>query len=660
MNQKRPPTQHLAKLLLCFLVAACQLCAGDNDALLDPFFSTHFLQEVSISPDGRKVAWVQMELGKGNQYSKNVYVACAQRGCSPQVVDTFDDADRYGLAWSPDSEHLTFIVAAPDRSPRLAIADTDVHRIRTLGELTGVLSSPHWSPDGQYVSVLRDSGTKSQSEDVDKVHILVHPEKRHQQVVLLSADSGTIREVTPSNLFVYEYDWAPDGKVLAVTAAPAVEDNRWWTAQLYTVNVESGRPTLVYKPELQIAYPKWSPDGKYIALIGGLMSDFIAPGGDLYLIETASGVARNLTAGLKSSVTWVGWQASSRVLTAEIVDGEGQVASIGLQNGTRQVLWQGTDAPFATQAEFNPFGFSLAISRDGQMTAGVRTSFDRAPEVWSGPIGKWQQITHVNEQAKRTWGKAKSLHWTSEGRRLQGWLLYPSEFSSARKYPLVTVVHGGPASAALAHWGIPFDNAEVLSQLGYFVFYPNPRGSMGLGERFTQGNVKDLGYGDLRDIESGVREILRIEPVDPKRVGITGWSYGGYMAMWAVTQTDLFKASVAGPGISDWTSYYGQVDIEQWMLPYFGTSLYKDPGIYARSSPVLFAGKARAPTFMYVGGQDSVCPPAQSLEFWRALKRFGVETDLLLFPNEGHRISQPADQRRVTREMVRWFGEHLK
>jgi dipeptidyl aminopeptidase/acylaminoacyl peptidase len=176
------------------------------------------------------------------------------------------------------------------------------------------------------------------------------------------------------------------------------------------------------------------------------------------------------------------------------------------------------------------------------------------------------------------------------------------------------LVHGGPAAAALSHWPPAFDDVQVLSSLGYFVPYPNPRGSMGQGEVFTQGNVKDLGYGDLRDIEAGVKSVVDHFSVDPHRVGITGWSYGGSMAMWAITQTDMFRASVAGPGVSNWQSYYGQVDLEKWVIPYFGASAYDDPTIYARSSAVNFVKNVRAATLLYVGNQDFGCPAPQSFE----------------------------------------------
>ena len=175
---------------------------------------------------------------------------------------------------------------------------------------------------------------------------------------------------------------------------------------------------------------------------------------------------------------------------------------------------------------------------------------------------------------------------------------------------MVVVVHGGPAGASTSSW--PSRWTATLPSQGYFVFLPNPRGSFGFGEAFTEGNVKDFGGGDLRDILKGVDAVLA-EPahrIDPKRLGITGWSYGGYMTMWAVTQTDRFAAGVAGAGIASWQSYYGQNKIDTWMLPFFGASVYDDPKVYAKSSPIEFIKKvrdadARPPRRARLGGPDA-------------------------------------------------------
>src|SRR2546428_3101306 len=180
---------------------------------------------------------------------------------------------------------------------------------------------------------------------------------------------------------------------------------------------------------------------------------------------------------------------------------------------------------------------------------------------------------------------------------------------------------------------------------GYFVYLPNPRGSFGQGEPFTQANVRDFGYGDFRDIMTGVDELIEKFPVDENRVGVTGWSYGGYMTMWAVTQTNRFRAAVSGAGLSNWQSYYGENDIDQWMIPFFGASVYDDPAVYAKSSPINFIKNAKTPTLVLVGEYDVECPVPQSYEFWRALKRHGVSTELVVYAGEGHGFHQSQHRR---------------
>jgi dipeptidyl aminopeptidase/acylaminoacyl peptidase len=176
-------------------------------------------------------------------------------------------------------------------------------------------------------------------------------------------------------------------------------------------------------------------------------------------------------------------------------------------------------------------------------------------------------------------------------------------------------VHGGPSGAVLPDWPRAYNLAMTLASRGYFVFLPNPRGSFGQGETFTQANVRDFGYGDFRDIMTGVDELIEKFPVDENKVGVTGWSYGGYMTMWAVTQTTRFRAAVAGAGIANWQSYYGENDIDQWMIPFFGASVYDDPDVYAKSSPINFIKNVKTPTLVLVGDSDGECPPPQSYEF---------------------------------------------
>ncbi len=214
----------------------------------------------------------------------------------------------------------------------------------------------------------------------------------------------------------------------------------------------------------------------------------------------------------------------------------------------------------------------------------------------------------------------------------------------------------------MAHpvWPGPHSFAVALSAAGYFVFFPNPRGSYGQGEAFTRANVKDFGGGDFRDILAGVDQVLKEAPVDERRLGVTGWSYGGYMTMWAVTRTHRFAAAVAGAGLANFQSYYGQNQIDKWMVPFFGATVYDDPDVYAKSSPITFIKQAKTPTLVLVGDSDGECPTPQSYEFWHALKTLGVETELVVYEHEGHAFANPVHQRDVIERVAAWFEGHLK
>jgi dipeptidyl aminopeptidase/acylaminoacyl peptidase len=199
----------------------------------------------------------------------------------------------------------------------------------------------------------------------------------------------------------------------------------------------------------------------------------------------------------------------------------------------------------------------------------------------------------------------------------------------------------------------------AFSTLDDFVLMPNPRGSYGEGEAFTTANRKDFGYGDLRDLLAGVDMVTKKFPVDSNRVGITGWSYGGFMTMFSITQTHRFRAAVAGAGISDWKSYYGENSIDRWMIPFFGASVYDDPAVYAKSSAINYIKNAKTPTLIVVGDRDGECPAPQSFEMWHALRAMNVPVKLVVYPNEGHGFSIPKDNRDVLERAVDWFEKYM-
>jgi dipeptidyl aminopeptidase/acylaminoacyl peptidase len=397
-----------------------------------------------------------------------------------------------------------------------------------------------------------------------------------------------------------------------------------------------------------------SPDGKNVAFIEGLMSDEGSTGGDIYLVPIAGGATRNVTPNIKSSPFALTWTAPDRITFAENIDGSSGFASIsaGASPGPVQTFWTGEDLAAPAGAAWA----AASLSNGGKpMVAVVRQSASTPPEVWSGPIGDWKQLTTLNDGVKPAWGEMRKVHWMNGPQRVQGWLMLPNDFVKGKTYPLIVNVHGGPSAACMSRWGERGMNAE--SAMGYFALCPNPRGSYGQGERFTQGNVKDFGGGDFRDIMAGIDALSKEYLIDSKRIGIQGHSYGGYMTMWAETQTRRFAAAVAGAGLSDWLSYYGLNDIDQWMVPFFGASVYEDPAVYAKSDPMHFVKGVKTPTLILVGDRDGEVPMEQSVEWWHALETLHVPTKLVVYPNEGHAIMKPADARDYALRSLDWFEE---
>ncbi|MDT7778608.1 MAG: hypothetical protein QOC99_1120 [Acidobacteriota bacterium] len=663
----------LLALFSCLLLWATPFAEAQKSSLDETFkmlSAVRTFHGAAISPDAKRVAWIESVPGQngGPEVGKAIYVKDLNApDARPRRITAGDGAntyDEHSVAWSPDATRIAFL---SDRGRagqlQLYVAPAAGGEAKPLTNLTGFLAAPKWSPDGRAIAILftenapREAGPlQPATPDAGVVEDKIY----EQRLAIVDSVRGDVNQVSPADLYIHDYDWSPDGRQFISTAAPGSGDNNWYIAELYTTDVATGSTKSIYKPSgalrgLQLAAPRWSPDGKSVAFIGGIMSDEGVTGGDIYLLPSVGGEARDITPKLKASPAWLAWlPLSEGLLCVENVEGESGVATVDTRGHVKEV-WRGTESIAGDDGNFG-----ISVARDGKTVAVIRQSFQHAPEVWAGAFGAWQQVTHVNDEFHPAWGEAKSVHWTNDGLNVQGWLVYPRGYDANKKYSLIVSVHGGPASARRSNWPTNFFDHTILSGEGYFVFFPNPRGSYGQGEDFTAANIKDFGYGDFRDIMSGVDEILKTLPVDKNRLGITGWSYGGYMTMWMVTQTDRFHAAVAGAGLSNWQSYYGENGIDQWMIPYFGTSVYDDPAVYARSSPITFIKKVKTPTLVLVGDRDIEVPAPQSYEFWHALKTLGVKTQFVVYPNEGHHISNLEHRRDIMQRAFRWFEENLK
>lgn len=644
----------MKKILAVSLLSVLSLAQPPSDPRIGPILaelaSVHTFDQVAISPNGKRAAWLEADV---------IYIQELAAKTAPTRITSAKPSSTRDLAWSPDSTNIAFLSDRDKKGQmQLYIAPSTGGRPRKLTSLTGYLTDPRFSPDGTHIALLFAENAPAGGGPLEAEPIetgVIGGEIHNQRLTIVDATTGATHQVSPADMNIYEYDWSPDGGSFALTAAPGPGDNNWWIAQLYTMSADTGKLKSIFRPETQIALPRWSPDGQSIAFIQGLMSDEGFTGGDVFTIASSGGQAVNRTSERKSSVSSLQWIANAKMLLTEIVGGGSAISTLDLPSGRTERLWQGGEN---IHDEGNFANFSLA--RDSKTAAVIRSDWQHPPEIWAGPIGDWKQLTHANSALKPKWGEAKNIEWQSDGFNVQGWLLYPRDYSPSKRYPMVVSIHGGPAYLNPQHWPEDRFDMSVLSALGYFVFFPNPRGSYGQGESFTRANVKDFGYGDLRDILAGVDAVLKAVPVDENRMGVAGWSYGGYMTMWTVTQTNRFKAAVAGAGIANYQSYYGQNSIDQWMIPYFGKSVYDDPSVYAKSSPITFIKNVKTPTLIVVGERDGECPAPQSYEFWHALKARGTTTELVVYPNEGHMFRDPDHKKDLMERTVKWLNQYLQ
>jgi dipeptidyl aminopeptidase/acylaminoacyl peptidase len=536
-------------------------------------------------------------------------------------------------------------------------APADPHHPYTaarIAQVKGLLDSPRWSPNDTRIAMLATVGAHKESgatqagvREVGEVG----GNDDSSRIAVTDSGGGELKFVSPDGTYVYEYDWTPDGRAFVATAARGNGDDNWWVARLESFALD-GTERVIAAPDMQMNYPRVSPDGHKVAFIGGLMSDFGSVGGDVYVVDIGGGQPVNLTPGYNGSFTWLAWRGKG--LVTGLAQGGSQGSALLDPSGSSKISAVHVEAATYTA---NVDG-SISLDRTGHHVALVSDSFEHAPRIEYGVLGATKPITHDND-ALRAPGRIQDIHWKSDQYSVQGWLYGPADAQPGRKYPMILVVHGGPAGVVTPHF-LWDDMMAGWLRHGYFVFQPNPRGSYGQGEAFTRANVKDFGGGDLRDDLAGVDAAEKVAPIDDAKLGLYGRSYGGFMSMWTVTRSQRFKVAAAGAGVSDWVAYYGQNGIDQWMIPYFGASAYDDPATYDRMSPIRYIKSAHTPMFLYVGERDVECPAEQTREYWHALREFNVPTSLVIYADEGHHLVKPENVADLNRRLVNWFDRYLK
>ncbi|HEY4112687.1 MAG TPA: S9 family peptidase [Rhizomicrobium sp.] len=642
------------------LLALTSGASGAQQPASQPKTVIHTYDHLALAASGRMA---DVEADDPGNLPEEAHGHVTVRDASGKILASYDPckACKYSdTAFSPKGDALAFI-ATDEKAHKAMLMVAANGAPRTLASIDGVANTVRWSPDGSRLALLVTLGAKKKTGATEAAAPMtgeIGEENDEQRIAVIAAGGGALKPLSPADTYVYEFAWTPDGKGFVATEAKGNGDNNWWVAKLAQIDAGTGALRMIATPKTQIDLPRVSPDGRMVAFIGGLMSDWGSIGGDIYTVPLAGGTLKDITPNFKGTFRGLSWNGG-KIRVAALIDDNSAALDVEPTTGATKILWQ---APVSTKAQT----FDGPIQFAGNSMATIVEDFTHAPTILAGRLPHVAPVAHENDALPANVA-AQTVHWKSDKYFVQGWLFGPKTINKGKKYPLIMIVHGGPSAAAGPHYiaaggqhGTNFDFAYDLVSRGYYIFYPNPRGSYGQGEAFTRANIKDFGRGDLRDDLKGIDEVEHIAPVDDHRLGMYGHSYGGWMAMWLNTQSHRFKAIVAGAGVANWTSYYGENGIDQWMIPFFGASVYDDPAVYRAASPIDFIKNAKTPTLIYVGERDVECPAPQSLEYWHALKAMGVETKLIIYAGEGHHFHKMTDLEDLRHRIIGWFDAHLK
>ena len=642
------------------------------------------VEDAQISPDGSQVAFVVGDSFKADSnWPRSTIWLVLTAGGEPRPLTSGPRTDSLPR-WSPDGSRLAFL------SDRLAEGQRQVFVIaRDGGEATlltniaGAIPTPRglnalqWSPDGRSIAFLMEDPetdeerAKHTAKD-DAIAFEQQPKFVRVWVVDVPLTPGpsprggargesqtkSIRCVSPDNLQIWEFGWHPNSRDVAAVVSDQPYEWAWYTNRLVRFGLGETAQT-VWQSKRQVAFPVWSPDGNQIAFVSSNWSDRGCVAGDVWAIDSRGGEARNVTVGIVASLGWMQWSPNGHELLAIGHDRGGTgLHRINVATGERtQIWWQQAAVAEAHWPRFS-------ASRDGTLAV-VLEDADHPRDVWMlrETSGKFagQQLTQLHPQAGEiAIGDTSVVHWPgADGCEMQGLLIKPVGYQSGQRYPLVMWVHGGPTGISAARYYAAIFWNQLLAAAGYAVFLPNYRGSTGWGVEFAESNIGDMGGKDFADMLRGIDSLIESGIADPQRLGIAGWSYGGFTAAWAVSQTDRFRAAVMGAGISHWLSFHGKSSLADWDAIHYAESPYEPAGRFQKFSPLSHHENLNTPTLILHGAEDQDVPVEQSYLFYRALKDKSVPTELIVNPREDHAIKERPHQLDMSRRVLAWFRQYL-
>jgi dipeptidyl aminopeptidase/acylaminoacyl peptidase len=625
---------------------------------------------VQVSPDGKRVVFSVTEARTASdksEYLTQIHVADADGGNQYQV--TFDEHSSDSPRWSPDGEGIAFL-SSRSGSSNVWVMRARGGEARMITDAKTSVSSFKWSPDGKLIAFTATDAPTSQEqravtekrdarvigEDIKMRRLFVIPVEKDgptkPQSRLLTSGEYT---VGGTSIDSFDYDWSPDSNFMVFMHRPTPQADDWSRDDLSIVEVGSRMVKNLAHTGAAEFSPIYSPDGKWVAYLSSPDPPLRPGNNTVHIIPATGGPSRQLYETFDGNPSLVGWSADSKKLyyTEEF--------------GTIMRLYAlPLDGPPEALSLGDGMVYGAALNLTRTMIGFSFETPSQAPEAYVSHLDHFApvRVSQMNrELGDLPLGRTEVVRWKSiDNLKMEGLLTYPVGYQSGRRYPLLLIIHGGPALA----WNQYFIGLEWLypvaafASRGYAVLRCNPRGSSGYGLKFRQKIVNDFGGMDFKDLMTGVDQVIAIGVADPERMGVMGWSYGGFMTAWAITHTKRFRAASVGAGPVDWASFTGTTDLPNMMPEYLGGELWDHFDNYLCHSPIFYVRSVSTPTLILHGEQDERVPVSQGYEFYNALKRQGCPVKMVVYPRTTHVPQEPKLLQDIMTRNLEWFDKYVR
>lgn len=654
----------VAAFLLVVLLAGAAVAQTNNEWTPELQIKLKAVGAPRVSPDGKRVVYTVNEAvmtADKSEFVTQIWLANIATRQSVQL--TFGDKSSTNPRWSPDGNWIAFTSNRKDNKNNLYLLSLNGGEAEPLTDVKTGVQDFLWSPDGRSIAFRMADAKSDEEEKNDKARndfrwVDENIKMARLYVITVQKDANGKREprkLTDANYNVAEFDWSNDNSRIAFSHTKTPVANDWTTSDVSIVEVANGKVTPLANSPAAENSPVYSPDGKSIALLVSDNPPRWAQSGNIQIYSTAGGAPKIVPVSYDAQPGIAGWSA------------DGKRIYFGEPKGTTSQLYFVDVAANRIEEVKIPLGVyaALTLNQSGTMFGIVRQTSDTPSDVYVASVTDFTpiQITNVNAGVKLpALGRTEVIRWKSkDGKEIEGLLTYPVGYQAGQRVPLILNIHGGPAGVFQQTFlgGRGAYPLATFAARGYAILRPNPRGSSGYGTEFRRANTKDWGMGDYQDLMTGVDHVIQMGVADPDRLGVMGWSYGGFMTSWIVTQTKRFKAASAGAPVTNLMSFNGTADIPSFVPDYFGGQSWDINDVYQKHSPMFNVKGVSTPTMIQHGEADVRVPISQGYEFYNALKTQGVPTRMLVLPRQPHGPNEPKMQLAAMKSNLDWFDKYI-